>query len=280
MPAVRLVTDSACDLSDDEAAALGIEVVPLTIRFGDEEYVDRIELTTREFYRKLATSAELPQTAAPAPGAFAAAFDKLRDEGASHIVCVNLSSSLSATMQAAQTAASSIQTGVDVRVVDSRSITAGLGSIVLHAARAARDGASVDHVLGIIDDLRGRQRIFGTLDTLENLRKGGRIGGAQALLGSVLSIKPLVDLSNGVVEEAGKTRTRKKAFAWLRDMVDKHQPIENLCVVHGEAPDIDEFLQLLGERVDLAGVRVGPIGPVIGTHAGPRVVGVVFHVAR
>jgi DegV family protein with EDD domain len=280
MPAVRLVTDSACDLSDDEAASLGIEVVPLTIRFGDDEFVDRVELTTSEFYRKLASSPALPQTAAPAPGAFATVFEKLRGEGAEHIVCVNLSSGLSATMQAAQAAAASMADEADVRVIDSQSITAGLGSIVVQAARAARDGASVDDVVRLVEDLRGRQRIYGTLDTLENLKKGGRIGGAQALLGSVLSIKPLVELSNGVVEEAGKTRTRKKAFAWLRDMVEQHQPVENLRVVHGEAPDIEEFLALLGERVDLAAVPVGPIGPVIGSHAGPRVVGVVFHVPR
>jgi DegV family protein with EDD domain len=278
MAGVRIVTDSACDLSEDEARALGIEVVSLTIRFGATEYVDRTELSTHAFYEKLATANELPQTAAPAPGAFAAAFRKLRDEGASEVVCVNLSSALSATMQAAQNAATMVADEIPVRVVDSKSITGGLGLIAARAAEAAGTGASSDEVVAIIEDLRSRQRIYGTLDTLENLKKGGRIGGAQALLGSMLSIKPLLDLSTGAVEEAGRTRTRKKAFAWLRDAVVRPGKVENLRVIHGEAPDIDDFLSLLGEAIDLSDVQVGSIGPVIGTHGGPRVVGVAFHV--
>jgi DegV family protein with EDD domain len=280
MPTVRIVTDSACDLSEEEADALGIAVVPLTIRFGNEEYVDREQLTTRQFYEKLASHNELPQTAAPAPGAFAAAFKKLHDEGATDVVCINLSSALSATMQAAQNGAAAVAGEVPVRVLDSKSITGGLGTMVLRAADAAANGAGVDDIVAIVDDLIVRQRIYGTLDTLENLKKGGRIGGAQALLGSMLSIKPLVDLSSGSVEEAGRTRTRKKAFAWLRDEVARAGQIENLRVIHGEAPDIDECLAMLADVVDLSTVQIGSIGPVIGTHGGPRVVGVAFHVAR
>jgi DegV family protein with EDD domain len=279
MTGVRIVTDSACDLSDEEVAAHGIEIVPLTIRFGTAEYVDRVELSTHEFYEKLATFPDVPQTAAPAPGAFSTAFRKLKEEGAREVVCINLSSALSATMQAAQNGATAVADEIPVRVVDSKSITGGLGTIVVRAAEAAATGASADEVVAVAADLTARQRIYGTLDTLENLKKGGRIGGAQALLGSMLSIKPLVDLSSGVVEEAGKTRTRKKAFAWLRDEVVRAGKIENLRVIHGEAPDIDEFLTLLGEAVDLAGVQMSTIGAVIGAHGGPRLVGVAFHVA-
>jgi DegV family protein with EDD domain len=279
MAGVRIVTDSACDLGEDEVKNLGIEVVPLTIRFGDEEYVDRVELSTHEFYEKLAAASDVPQTAAPAPGAFSAAFRKLHAEGASDVVCINLSSGLSATMQAAQNGATAVADDISVRVVDSRSITGGLGTIVIRAAEAAAEGATADQVVAIAEDLARRQRIYGALDTLENLKKGGRIGGAQALLGSMLSIKPLVDLSSGEVKEAGKTRTRKKAFAWLRDEVVKAGPIENLRVIHGEAPDIDELVTMLGEVVDLGDVPIGFIGPVIGVHGGPRVVGVAFHVA-
>jgi DegV family protein with EDD domain len=274
---VRIVTDSACDLTDDEVAAWGVEVVSLTIRFGEEEFVDRTELPVSEFYRRLASSAELPQTAAPAPGAFAQAYERLQADGASAIVTINLSSELSATMQSAQTAASAF-TGVPVHVVDSRSITAGLGQLVITAAGLARDGADADTIVREVDSLKSRQRIYGTLDTLEYLKKGGRIGGAQALLGSILSIKPLLDISSGTVAEAGKTRTRKKALQWLRDQVVGQQPVENLNVIHSEAPDIDEFLELLRNDVDLTKVRVGPIGAVIGSHGGPRVVGVAFHV--
>ena len=277
---VRIVTDSACDLSDDDVRSRGIEVVPLTIRFGTEEFVDREQLSTAAFYDKLATSAVLPETAAPAPGRFVEAFRRLQADGADEIVSINLSAQLSATMQSAQNAAQLVATDLPVHVVDSRSITAGLGTLVLKAADAAAAGATADDVLALVDDLRSRQHVFGTLDTLENLKKGGRIGGAQALLGSMLSIKPLLDLSGGVVAEAGKTRTRKKAFAWLRETLLSHAPFENLSVVHGCAPDIDEFLDLLRDDLDLSTVRVGTIGAVIGTHGGPRVVGIAFHRAR
>jgi DegV family protein with EDD domain len=280
MAAVRIVTDSACDLSDEEVAQNRIVVVPLTIRFGNEEFVDRFELSTHQFYEKLATSPDIPQTAAPAPGAFATAFRTCKEEGASGVVCINLSSALSATMQAAQNGATAVADEIPVRVVDSKSITGGLGTIVVRAAEAAAAGATMDEVVAIADDLSGRQRIYGTLDTLENLKKGGRIGGAQALLGSMLAIKPLVDLSSGSVAEAGKTRTRKKAFAWLRDEVVRAGKIENLRVIHGEAPDIDEFLALLGDAVDLSSVQMSTIGAVIGAHGGPRVVGVAFHIVR
>jgi DegV family protein with EDD domain len=272
-----IVTDSACDLTDDEVAQWGIEVVSLSIRFGDEEFIDRTELPVSEFYRRLASSPTLPQTAAPAPGAFTAAYERLRNAGADEIVVIDLSSELSATMQSAQTAANAF-TDAPVSVVDSRSITAGLGQLVLRAAALARDGAAAETIVKEVDSLKSRQRIYGTLDTLEYLKKGGRIGGAQALLGSMLSIKPLLDISSGRVEEAGKTRTRKKALQWLRDQVLRQQPVENLNVIHSEAPDIDEFLQMLREDIDVTKVRVGPIGAVIGSHAGPRVVGVAFHV--
>ncbi len=274
---LRIVTDSACDLTDDEVDSFGIEVVSLTIRFGTEEFVDRKELTTAQFYEKLATSNELPQTAAPAPGAFVEAFRTLQGEGADEIICINLSAQLSATMQSAQNAAQACASDLPVHVVDSRTITAGLGTLVTKAADAARSGASAADVLALVDDLVSRQRVYGTLDTLENLKKGGRIGGAQALLGSMLSIKPLLDLSSGAVAEAGKTRTRKKAFVWLRDQLLANAPFENLSVMHGFAPDLDEFLALLSNDVDLSTVRIGPIGAVIGTHGGPRVMGLAFH---
>ena len=141
---VRIVTDSSSDLTEAQASALGIEVVPLSIRFGDEEFVDRTELTVDEFYRRMAASEALPETSAPAPGAFEAAFRRCADAGADGIVCVNLSAQLSATMQSAQTAAKAFEDGVRVEVVDSQSVTLGLGSMVLWAAEQARDGADVD----------------------------------------------------------------------------------------------------------------------------------------
>ena len=276
---VRIVTDSACDLTDDEVAQHGIEVVPLSIRFGDDEYEDRSELSVDDFYAKLAASSVLPETAAPAPGKFEAAFRRQQDAGADAVVCINLSSGLSATMQSAQNAAKSVD-GLDVRVLDSRSITSGLGTQVLLAAEAAASGASADEVEALATELASRTHVFGALDTLENLKKGGRIGGAQALLGSLLSIKPILDISSGTVEEAGKARTRKKALETLRDKVAGAGAIEHLCVYHGFAPDVDEMVSLLGDVMDRDRIRVGVIGPVIGTHGGPRVMGVTWLAAR
>jgi DegV family protein with EDD domain len=276
MAAVRIVTDSACDLDNDEAAALGIDIVPLSIRFGDEEFTDRVDLSVEEFYRRLAESSALPETSAPAPGAFEAAFQRAADAGADAVVCINLSSDLSATIQSAQNAARSLEGKLDVRVLDSHSITAGLGTQVLAAAAAARDGKTADEIVALVEELASRTHVLGCLDTLENLKKGGRIGGAQALLGNLLSIKPLLDISSGKVEEAGKARTRKKGLRWLADSVLERDAVESLCVYHGEAPDLDELLEMLAPRYTRADMRIGLIGAVIGTHGGPRVMGVTW----
>lgn len=273
---VRIVTDSACDLTSDEAAELGIEVVPLSIRFGDDEYVDRTEMDVSRFYATMASSPHMPETAAPAPGAFEATFRRLAEDGADAVVCIDLSSKLSATHQSARTAAASLEGTIDVRTIDSLSITAGLGTSVLLAARAARDGASADEVVALVESFIPRTRVFGVLDTLDNLKKGGRIGGAQALLGSMLSIKPAIDISTGEVREAGKPRTRRKALQWLADQVLAHDRVEQLAVMHGEAPDVDDLLDLLAPRYARDEIRVGHIGAVIGTHGGPRVVGACF----
>jgi DegV family protein with EDD domain len=277
---VRIVTDSSCDLTDEQAAALDIEVVPLTVRFGDTELVDRTELSVEEFYRRMASSDELPQTAAPAPGAFEAAFHRCVDAGADAIVCINLSAQLSATMQSAQTAAKALEGTVPVEVVDSKSVTLGLGKMVLWAATEARNGAGADAIVEGVRSMADRQRIWATLDTLDNLKKGGRIGGAKALVASLLSIKPAIELHEGVVEEAGKPRTRGKALKWLADKLLAEPAVEHLAVVHGEAPDIDEFLSLLAPRYGPDDFTVGIIGPIIGAHGGPRVIGVTYQVPR
>lgn len=274
--AVRIVTDSSCDLTDAEVAAHGIEVVPLSIRFGEQEFEDRSELSVEAFYEKLAASSVLPETAAPAPGKFEAAFRRHAAAGADAVVCINLSAGLSATMQSAQNAAMAIGSDLDVRVLDSRSITSGLGTQVLLAAEAAAGGASVDDVVAYVEGLAERTHVFGALDTLDNLKKGGRIGGAQALLGSLLAIKPILDISSGTVEEAGKARTRRKALEVLRDRVAAAGSIEQLCVTHGFAPDLEDMLALLDPVYPRDKIRVGNIGPVIGTHGGPRVMGVTW----
>jgi len=228
----------------------------------------------------MAASEDLPETAAPAPGRFDQEFRAALDAGADAVVCINLSSDLSATMQSAQNAAKALDGELDVRVADSHSITSGLGTQVLLAAEAAAGGASADDVVALVEDLAPRTHVFGALDTLDNLKKGGRIGGAQALLGSLLSIKPVIDISSGKVEEAGKARTRKKALEVLRDKVAAAGAIEHVSVYHGFAPDLDAMLALLEPVVPRDQIRVGVIGPVIGTHGGPRVMGVTWLDAR
>lgn len=278
MSAVRIVTDSGCDLSQEYTDARGIRVVPLSIRFGDDELTDRVELTPTDFYDRMAQSDDLPETAAPAPGAFEMTFRELAAEGATDVICINMSSDLSATGQSARTAASTLGDVVNVHCVDSRSVSVGMGTLVTRAAEAASNGDDAENVLALVNDLIPRVRVIAVLDTLDNLKKGGRIGGAQAMLGSMLSIKPCIDVSTGKVEEAGKQRTRKKALGWLRETLTNAGDIENLVVGHGLADDFDDFMASLDDIVDTSDARTAVIGPVIGTHGGPRVVGVSWTV--
>jgi DegV family protein with EDD domain len=275
---VRVVTDSACDLPDDLIERNGIGVVPLTIRFGNEELIDRKELSTDEFWRRLADSDVLPETSAPSAGAFEGAFRRMVEDGATGIICINLSSKLSATMQSAQVAAQAVQADCPVVVIDSLMVSMGLGSLCLTAAQRAADGDSLDSIVANVTDRRNRSKLYGALDTLEFLKKGGRVGNARALLGTMLAIKPVLEVRDGVVEEAGKVRTRSKALRLLVDRV-KEGPFENLSVLHGNAPDVDELLDLLEPLAPRDQIVVGQIGPVIGTHAGPRVIGVTFQAA-
>lgn len=274
---VRVVTDSAADLTDEQAAELGVRVVPLSIRFGDEEFVDRKDLTPAEFYARCSASPVLPETAAPSPGAFEAAFrSAFDDDGADAVVCINISSGLSATMASAQNAARALE-GKDVRIVDSRSVTWGLGSQVVAAAEAAAEGKTAEEIVALVEDMARRTHVYGTLDTLENLKKGGRVGGAQALIGSLLAIKPLISV-RGEVAEAGKARTRSKALKAMVDKVREAGSVENVGVMHGSAPDIEEFLTLMSEVVPRHEIHTGEIGATIGVHGGPRVMGVTFQV--
>jgi DegV family protein with EDD domain len=269
---VRVVTDSSCDLPEARAEELGIEIVPLTIRFGAKEYVDRVELTNEEFWRKVATSDVLPETAAPSAGAFEETFRRLADEGADGIVCINLSSRLSATMQSAQLAAKALKGTCPVEVVDSLTVSMGLGLQCIKAVRLAAEGGDVDSIARATADQALRTRLFGALDTLEHLRRGGRIGAAQALLGGVLSIKPVIEVRDGAVAEAGKVRTRSKSLQLLADKVNHADQAEQVFVFDAQAPDIDELVDLI--TVPREEIEFGTIGPVIGTHAGPRTIGV------
>lgn len=280
MSRIKVVTDSSCDLPVDLAAEKGITVVPLAIRFGDEELFDRLDLSPKEFWARCASSPVLPETAAPSPGSFEQVFRAASDEGYDGIVCVNLSSKLSATRDSAAAGAKAVDGKIPVNVVDSLSVTMGLGMIVLEAARAASEGQTLEDVTAVAIDAARRTRVYGTLDTLENLKKGGRIGKAQSLVGSLLSIKPIIEVQDGAVEPGPRQRTRARAFAWLAEQVKSRPSIDEVAVIHGEAPDVDTFIDLLAPQVPRDRVIVADLGAVIGTHAGPRCVGVAFQVKR
>jgi DegV family protein with EDD domain len=273
--AVRVVTDSACDLPPEVCEQLGIEVVPLTIRFGDSEYVDRKELTTDAFWQKLEGASVLPETAAPSVGAFEEAFRALHADGADGIVCVNLSAGLSATMQSAQVAAKALDGLCPIEVIDSQNASMGIGNLALHAARRAAEGADVSTIASEVIDRRSRQRLFATLDTLEYLKKGGRIGGARAMLGSMLSIKPIITVIDGAVEEAGKVRTRSKALQFVIDKIPEGN-VETISVLHSAAVDLDSFIAKVQPKVPGAEMIVGRIGPVVGVHVGPGAIGLTW----
>lgn len=275
---IRIVTDSACDLPEEVVTEHAIRVVPLTIRFGDEEFIDREQLSTSEFWERCAQQTGLPETAAPAPGQFEAAYRELAAEGADGIVVISLSGAMSATMQSAELAARSVTDVIPVRVVDSRSVTLGLGTIVLAAARVAATGASLDEVEAFARDRAARTRVFGALDTLENLKKGGRIGNAKALLATALAIKPIIEVVDGQVEQGGKQRTRSKALKFLVEKVRQYEgEISDLAVLHADCSDVDQFVEML-RTVHSGEIVIGEIGPVVGTHAGRGTIGVAFDV--
>jgi DegV family protein with EDD domain len=276
MPGVRVVTDSACDLSDELLAELGIGLVPLRIRFGSEELMDRTELSTKEFWSRCESFAGLPETSAPSPGQFQSAFEAMAADGADGVVCVNLSSKMSATIEAARQAARALEGSFEVRVVDSLSVTLGEGLVTLEAAQRASRGAGLDEVTEAAERIVGQLKVYGAIDTLENLKRGGRIGGAQALLGSLLSIKPVIQVVQGVVEEESKQRTRSRSLRYLADKVLAAGPIARLAAVGADAPDMNDFLAMLDGVHPTEKLLVADMGPVIGTHAGPGTVGVAW----
>jgi DegV family protein with EDD domain len=277
-PGIRIVTDSACDLPQELADSLGVRIVPLFIRFGDDEMVDRDDLSTAEFWARCSTESDLPSTAAPPPGRFENTIRSLAAEGATGVVVITLSGALSATLQSAELGVAAVGDLIPVRIVDSRTVSMGLGSIVVACARAGLAGRSLDEVDSLARDLVGRCQVWGALDTLENLKKGGRIGGAKALLASVLSIKPIIEVRDGVVQEGGKQRTRSKALAFLVDKVRENVAspgISQLAVLHADCSDVNAFVDQLKAVYD-GEIIIGDIGAVIGTHAGRGTIGVAF----
>lgn len=272
---VKIVTDSACDLPDDIVSKYDIEIVPLTVRFGDEEFVDRVELSTAEFWKRMRASNELPATAAPSLGAFEKAFRSALDEGAAGVVCVCLSDKLSATHQAAVKAAAEIG-DERIVVIDSMLCTVGLATLCIEAAELSTKGEDAASTGRAVVALRDSMEIYGALDTLDNLRKGGRIGAAGAFFGSLLSVKPLITFKEGEVRPESRQRTRIKAVKHLVDIVRNAGPVHHVGVAHSEAADYQQFLTMIREVVGDQPILETNIGPVIGTHGGQGIVAVTF----
>jgi DegV family protein with EDD domain len=272
---IRVVTDSSCDLPQSMIDELKISVVSLSIRFGDEEFIDRVDINNNQFWERCRNSAQLPETAAPSVGQFEEAYRALKSEGATGIVVVSLSSGLSATMQSAELAARQMASDIPVHVIDSQNVSLCVGLIAVSCAQLARTGATLEEVVAHGRALVPRTHVQGALDTLENLKKGGRIGGAKAMLATALSIKPIITTKDGVVAEGGKARTRGKSLQLLVDKLKDAGEIERLGVLHAQCEDVDQFVAMV-RTVYSGEIIVGEIGPVIGTHAGLGTIGIAY----
>jgi DegV family protein with EDD domain len=273
---VKVITDSSSDLPDALAAELSVGIVPLTVRFGSDEFVDRKDLTPAEFWARCDASPTLPETAAPAPGAFEAAYRAAAAEGHEGVVAICISGRLSATLQSARVAGDAVAGALPVRVIDSQQASGALGILVRNAARWAMAGGKLDEIADAALEEVGRTRLFATFDTLEYLRKGGRIGRAQAFVGSMLSMKPVIELRDGVVEPESRQRTRGRSLRHLADKVQAALPVAHPTVLHADAPDYGDLVGMLAEFLPADDILVTSIGAVIGTHAGPRAMGVAF----
>jgi DegV family protein with EDD domain len=273
---LRIVTDSTADFEADEARDLGIEVVPLTVVFGDQALLDRVEITPEQFYRRLVESRITPKTSQPPVGRFAAAFEQLAAEGATEILAICLSSRLSGTLGSAHLAAAGPPSGVRVETFDSLLVAGGLNALARRAADLARAGATLDEVVHVLRAMLPRIQIHILLDTLEYLQRGGRIGRAQALLGGMLSIKPIVSVEDGQVGASERVRSRPRGIDRLYEHIVGLSDVERVIVQHTGAPD--DALRLVARATSAlpdAAVELRWIGPVVGVYTGPRGVGAV-----
>ena len=277
---ICVVTDSTADLTPAQAEAYGIVVRPLYVVFGEKMYLDGVEIKPNEFYKMLAEAKDLPTTSQPSPGEFVELYESIFAKGYDSIISVHLSSGLSGTCDAARQAAQHLE-GKDIRIVDSRSISVGVGVQAVTAARAVKEGKSVEDVLAAIEECRQKQEVVFTLNTLEYLAKGGRIGKAKSLLGSLLNIKPIIRVEDGIYVDAGKARNQKQA---LQQMVDLFKDLARgrkavqIIVAEGVAIESANYLKKLMETAFGTDVALCSVGPVIGVHTGPGTIGaaVVF----
>jgi len=271
---VAIVTDSAADLTEEQAAAAGVTVVPLLVAFGKETFRAGIDLSMDAFYGRLvAPGGVFPTTAACSPGDFQQVFSRALDGGADGVVCVTVGGQLSATFAAARVARDLLR-GRPIHVVDSDTASMALGLLVLLAAEAAAGGERADAIAALVERRRPDARVYVALETLEYLKRGGRISAAQAAIGSVLSVRPIITVEGGVVATADKPRTTGRARARLVELLTRH-PVERIAVLHARAHDPDGFARELAQRtgIDRSAISIGLIGPSVAPHVGPGALG-------
>ena len=266
---VKIVTDSVADLPSQVVKELDITVVPILVRWGEELYRDGIDLTAAQFYERLKRSRIPPSTSVPSPGTFAEAYDKLAEE-ANEILAIIVTSRLTGTYNVALQSIGLMKRKCRVEVIDSKCATMAEGFVVMKAAQAAQAGASLDEVMEVARKTIPRVDFLSTFDTLEYLKRGGRIGKAQAFLGSILKVNPLITLRDGVVEPAGRTRSRAKAIDRLCEFAMSYSHIEEIAIEEATTPnDADRIAERLSAKFPKERIYRSKPSPVIGAHTGP-----------
>ncbi len=279
MPGIRIVTDTTASLPAGFAAAHQVEVVPQVVIFGAQSYKENVELSAADFVQRLTTTPDLPKTAAPEPGWFVEAYRR-QLAAAATVISLHPSSEVSGTVRSALTAKDTDFPAADIRVIDARTVAGNLGTLVQLAVAWAEAGVAADEIVARVQGLIPRGRTYFLVPTLEYLRRGGRIGGAQALLGSVLQIKPILELRNGRVEALERVRSHHRAFERLKELVFEKCPRSaeaHLCVMHADdEPEAAKLAADLGEFLGVVHIPLYGVGAAITTHAGPGTLGVGF----
>ena len=279
--AIKVVTDSTSDLPADVAESLGIEVVPLNVHFGSDVYKDRVNLMPDTFYDKLINGDVLPTTSQPSVGEFIEVYERLGSD-ADGIVSVHISEKLSGTMNSARLASQQANADCPIEVVDTFQVSMGVGICAMEVAEVANSGGDMNQVILAARNAVTRSQCFFMLETLEFLQKGGRIGKAQALIGNLLKIRPMLMLQGGEVHPLGRERTRRKGIAKLVDTVEELAPISGLAVMYSTGLDEAQTLAQNVSKFMIEGREpmMLQIGPVIGTYAGPDTLGIALISAK
>ena len=274
---VRIVTDSTSDIDGATARDLGITVIPQNVHFGTRSFEDNVTITPDAFYEMLATAPELPTTSQASPGRFRQTYDEL-SQHADGIVSIHVSSKLSGTCNSASQGAAAASSDCPIEVIDSGQASMGLGLVVMASAELAMQGASQSEVVDAAQGTVRRAQCLCLFETLEYLQKGGRIGKAQAMVGSVLKIKPMIIVRDGEVHPLGRARTFPRALAQMKEHVRGFAPIESLAVMHSTTPTVASEVAKDLEDLLPQGSRpsIARFGPALGVYAGPGALGIAL----